>query len=143
MPKIFIPFNVPSLKNSKVKAKNGIFPSKTCKKYLQKLGIKNYSASKRTFEGYTARFNIFHEVVRTMRIDLEQKDTPHTISFYFVRDSRRKFDFHNAVQIVADLLVAHRVIFDDDIDNFIPMPIKIDGKYYHIDKQKPGVYLYY
>jgi hypothetical protein len=143
MNKIFIPFNTPSLKNSKVATKRGVFMSKTCRRYLQKLGIKKYSASKHTFENYKSRKNIFHECVRSMRIDLKEKPIPHIIFFYFVRDSRHKFDFHNAVQIVADLLVAHQVIGDDDMDSFIPMPKQIDGKWYDINKSNPGCYLFY
>ena len=44
---IFIPFNVPSLKNSKIKTTRGIFPSKTFKKYLQAIGIQHFSSSKK------------------------------------------------------------------------------------------------
>lgn len=36
---IFIPFNTPSLKNSKIKTSKGIFMSKTCKNYLTSFNI--------------------------------------------------------------------------------------------------------
>jgi len=143
MKTVWIPFNVPSLKNSKVATKRGVFMSKSCRKYLQKIGVKKYSASKHTFENYKSRPNLFHEAVRQMRIDLKKEPMPHIIYFHFVRDSDRKFDFHNAVQIVADLLVAHQVIEDDNMDCFIPIPSKQHDKWYCVDKSCPGVMMFY
>lgn len=45
----FIPGNVPSLKNSKVKTNKGIFPSKTVSKYLKSFGIISYSSEKKLY----------------------------------------------------------------------------------------------
>ena len=50
---IFIPSNVPSLKNSKVKTSKGIFPSKTVTKYIRGLGIQSYNSRKKEVKGYT------------------------------------------------------------------------------------------
>lgn len=58
-----------------------------------------------------------------------------------MRATRHKFDFHNAVQIVADLLVSHGYIEDDNMDYFIPMPYKDDDKWYTYDKENPGVFI--
>jgi hypothetical protein len=63
------------------------------------------------------------------------------ISFHFVRATKHKFDFHNMVQIIADLLVAHDFIKDDDMDHFIPMPFKVKGEWYTYDKENPGVWI--
>lgn len=63
------------------------------------------------------------------------------MGFHFVRGTKHKFDFHNAVQIVADLLVAHDFIEDDNMDCFIPIPYKINDNWFSYDKENPGVYI--
>ena len=150
---IFIPGNVPSLKNSKqlgktkpkyicrlceqgVGQKPIVLNSKTVKNYLQKMGIKKYHKNK--VENYATRPNIF-------RLSTENYfyacSKPVIVGFHFVRDSKRKFDFHNAVQIIADLFVAHEFIEDDNMDCFIPVPMRIDGKWYSVNKNNPGVWI--
>lgn len=138
---IFIPFNVPSLKNSKIKTKRGVFPSKTVKKYLQCLGIQKYSSAKKQVIGYKTRPNIFESFRDEFERFKEGKKYPIKIGFHFVRDSKRSFDFHNAVQIIADLMVAHNFIPDDDMDHFLPFPMEIENTYYTYDKESPGVYI--
>ena len=141
---IFIPGNVPSLKNSKIattigKGKNKrtiLLPSKTVKNYLQKMGIKKYH--KNRVENYAIRPNVFRLSVGDY---FNNYPKPAIVGFHFVRDSKRKFDFHNAVQIIADLLVAHSCIEDDNMDYFIPVPMRIDGNWYSVDKEKPGCWL--
>jgi len=136
---IWIPGNVPSLKNSKIKTSRGIFPSKTVKKYLQKLGIQKYSVSKKIVKGYVTRPNEFEKLRDNFDKALKGKTYPIEIGFHFVRDSRRKFDFHNAVQIIADLMVAHGFIEDDNMDYFIPFVLKQDDKYYSHNPDNSGV----
>ena len=140
---IYIPHNVPSAKNSKVKTEKGIFMSKSVRKYLQKIGVKNYSVSKKKYENYKTKPNLFAEAIAKMKDDLSNEKSPHVIAFHFIRDSKRKFDFHNAVQIVADLLVSHGVIPDDDMDNFIPEAMMVEGLWYKVDKEKAGVIIGY
>ena len=138
---IFIPFNVPSLKNSKVKTSKGIFASPTVKKYLSLLGIQSYSSSKKIVKGYVKRENLFEKLRSEFENELKGKTEPYNFGFHFVRDSRRSFDFNNANQIIADLLVAHDIIEDDNMNYFLPYPLKINGKAYVIDKENPGVYV--
>lgn len=141
---IFIPFNCPSLKNSKIATTIGrgankrtiLLPSKTVKNYLQKLGIKKYGSH--GVESYATRPNLFRHAVGDYFLGCPK---PVIVGFHFIRDSRRKFDFHNAVQIIADLLVAHGFIEDDNMDFFIPTPMRIDGKWYSVDKLNPGCWL--
>lgn len=133
---IFIPYNVPSSKNSKVKGK---FFSKTVKNYLRKHGIQHFSSSRKVVERYKT-------IPMTFPIDeiknlLDGLNYPLILGFHFVRDSRRKFDFHNSCQIISDLLTAFDVIKDDDMDHFLPMPMQINGKWYSIDKENSGVYI--
>jgi len=141
--KIFIPGNVPSLKNSKIATKKGVFPSKTVVKYLRSLGIKHYSLRDKTVKGYVNRPNLFQPCADIIKENIAQ-DYPVNFGFHFIRDSKRKFDFHNAVHIIADLLVIHGVISDDDMDHFIPYCHKNEnGNYYSIDKESPGVWIYF
>lgn len=138
---IFIKFNVPSLKNSKVKTSRGIFASKTVQKYLGSLGIQSYSSGRKEVKGFVRRPNLFEELRPQFEIQLEGKEPPYDIGFHFVRDSKRSFDFNNATQIIADLMVAHNIIEDDNMNYFLPYPLKLQGNAYTVDKKNPGVYL--
>lgn len=141
MIEIFIQGNVPSLKNSKVKTSRGIFPSKTVTKYLRSLGIQAYSASKKTVTEYKTKENEFKIKTQELRDYLKSKTYPVEIYFHFVRDSKRTFDFNNVNQIILDLLTAHEIILDDNMDYVIPIPYKKDGKYYTLKKEQPGVWI--
>lgn len=141
MKEYFIPGNTPSLKNSKVKTSKGIFHSKTVRKYLQDLGVKSYSASKKTVEDYKKRPNLFRITTHGMAEEISNLDYPVKVCFHFVRNSKRKFDFGNATEIIFDLMQAHGIIFDDDINHSIPFPMIKENKYYSIDKEKPGVFI--
>lgn len=138
---IWIPFNVPSLKNSKVKTSRGIFPSKTVKQYLIDLGIQRYSASRKEVVGYVKKPNLFESLRPLFEKNLEGKKPPFEIGFHFVRKSKRQFDFNNASQIIADLMTAHNIIEDDNMDYFIPYALKINNQFYTVDKENPGVYI--
>jgi hypothetical protein len=141
MMEIFIPHNVPSSKNSKQFTGKYLVHSKTVKKYLQKLGIKNYSARKKQVEVYVKLVNLFEVYTRGLQEVIQQLPKPALIEFHFVRDSKRKFDFHNAVQLPLDLMTAHDIIDDDDMDNIIPVAYKKQDKWYTVDKKNAGVYI--
>lgn len=138
---IFIPNNVPSLKNSKIKTSRGIFASKTVQKYLQLLGIKSYSPSRKVVVGYVRRENQFEPIREEFTKMLEGLEPPYLLGFHFVRNSKRDFDFNNANQIVCDLLVAHDMLEDDCCRILIPVPLMIEGRWYTVDKENPGVYI--
>lgn len=144
---VFIEGNTPSLKNSKVATSKGVFPSKTVRKYLQNLGVKKYSCSKGTFENYKTRPNLFERVVAPMKEVLNKRevvwDVPHVVGLFFIRNSKRKFDWINAAQIICDLLTAHGVIRDDNMDYLIPIPIQVAGSWYTVDKDRPGCIIYF
>jgi hypothetical protein len=139
---IFIPFNTPSLKNSKVKTSRGIFSSATVKKYLALLGIQRYSVSKKEVVGYVKRPNLFEALKPAFAEVLRDKKEPFDIGLHFVRKDKRDFDFNNATQIIADLMVAHEIIEDDNMRYFLPYPLKINGDAYTVDKENPGVYIH-
>lgn len=151
---IFIPGNVPSLKNSKVKAKGGIFASPSVNRYLRSLGIQAFSSRKKTVKGYVDRarpnkLEEFREDIKKMKLG---KENPLFIGFHQVRDSKRKFDFSNSVEVIQDLFVAHDFIEDDNIEYMFPIPMTIDGRlptttnlreeqWYSVDKENPGVFI--
>ena len=138
---IFIPFNVPSSKNSRINTSKGSFASKTVKSYLNSLGIQSYSSSKKLVKGYVNKPNLIENLREDFLKQTSGKQLPLEIGFHFIRDSRRKFDFHNIVQIVLDLMTAHDIIEDDNMDCVIPFALKIDNKFYSIDKENPGVWI--
>ena len=141
--RFYIPFNVPSSKNSKAASKKGVFHSAAVRHYLQKIGVKKYH--KTEYENYKTRPNLFEEAVAPMREYIHGYSQnqgiapPYIMGFHFTRDTRRKFDFINIAQIICDLLVAHKVIEDDNMDYLIPVPLMINGKWYSVDKEKAGV----
>lgn len=149
---IFIPHNVPSLKNSKIKTARGVFSSKTVKKYLGLLGIQMYSSSKKIVKGYVTRPNEFETFRNRFEEMLKNKEFPVLISFHFVRNSKRIFDFGNATEILFDLLTAHNIIPDDNVKFIFPSVMSIDGilptsenfrkhEWYSVNSENPGVYI--
>lgn len=120
---IFISGNVPSSKNSKqfVTLKNGetaLISSKT---------VQNYVKSSKT------EWLINKQKFLKM---IAGKEKPYNIKLYFVRDSRRKFDYINAAQIIFDLMQDYGYIEDDDTTNVIPV---FSG--FNVNKEKAGVWI--
>ena len=74
------------------------------------------------------------EMKLKLHIDLQSKEKPYKFHFYFFRKDKRKWDFVNILQIVADSLQKAEIIPDDCVDWFIPI---FDG--YEVDKDNPGV----
>ena len=118
---IFIAGNTPSSKNSKqfITLKNGkklLLNSKIVRKYIDKSEI-DWRFNKTEF------FKM-----------LKGKNKPYKIELYFIRDSKRKFDYINAAQIVFDLMQEYGYIEDDDSTNIIPV-----FKGFEVDKSRAGV----
>lgn len=134
---LFIPGNVPSLKNSKIATSRGVFASKTVSKYLRYLGVQYYSSSKKIVKEYKTKPNLFRKVFKKWKKPTGQI----VIGFHFVRATKHKFDFGNACQIIQDLMVAHDFLEDDNMDYLIPMPYKKEDVWYSYDKDNPGVYI--
>jgi len=134
---IFLNANIPSLKNSKIQ---GRFPSKTVTKWLRLYGIKSYSASRKDVQ-FFVRIKKQYDMGEILAPIKELTKYPLKMSFHFVRNSRHKWDFGNACQIVTDLMTAFDVIPDDNVEYILPFPLEIDGKYWHYDKITPGVFV--
>lgn len=136
---IFIPGNVPSSKNSKIKTTKGIFNSKTVVKYLKSLGIKSYSSSRKEVVGYTRSPNIFKQIF--IENNWVKPSAQTIVGFHFVRGTRHKIDFGNINQIILDLMTAHDFIEDDNMNWVIPFPMRINKTWVSYDKDKPGVFI--
>ena len=118
---IFIQGNTPSSKNSKqfVTLKNGktmLLNSKTVQKYI-----------KESKGDWILNKNNFKKM-------LKDKEKPYKIELFFIRDSRRRFDYINAAQIIFDLMQEYGYIEDDDSTNIIPI-----FKGFEVDKARAGV----
>lgn len=133
----FIPLNTPSLKNSKIKTSRGVFMSKTCKKYLDSLGISSYSSRDKEVTVKRFKVNLFKEAFK----EWKKPSTQIVLGFHFVRGTKREFDFNNANQILLDLMTAHDLIEDDNMKWIVPQAYKKDGAYFSYDKENPGVYI--
>jgi hypothetical protein len=124
---IGIPFNVPSLKNSKqiiqLKSKKGpprpiLIPSKTHKKYAKNTGII-----------WKAELPWFKAMTLNQLLPLQ-------VGFYFVRDTKRLFDYGNAIATCEDLMTEYGWIPDDNCDELLSVPCG-----HHVDKANAGVYI--
>ena len=118
---IFIAGNTPSSKNSKqfVTLKNGkklLLNSKIVRKYIDKSEM-DWRFNKTEF------FKM-----------LKGKNKPYKIELYFIRDSKRRFDYINVAQIIFDLMQEYGYIEDDDSQNIIPV-----FKGFEVDKARAGV----
>jgi len=113
---IYIPFNVSSSKNSKQWTGKYLINSKTTREYI-----------KNTKPFYREAKDKFLKMVKGL-------EPPYHVDFYFIRSSKRKFDYINPAQTVQDLMVKNYWIEDDDIHNLIP---HFSG--YEVDKDKAGV----
>lgn len=117
---IFISGNVPSSKNSKqfVTLKTGnkiLINSKIVRDY-----VKNHC------DEWWKNTSKFKEMIKG-------KEKPYKIGFYFIRDSKRKFDYINAAQLPLDLMQDYDWI-DDDVNNVIPVFLG-----YEVDENNAGV----
>lgn len=105
---IFIPGNVPSLKNSKQLFKNKktgrtfITSSEYCKRYVKETEIH--------YKIFTSKF---HELIKG-------KERPYRIQLFFVREDKAVFDYINISQMVFDLMQKYNWIEKDDNRNVIP-----------------------
>lgn len=120
---IFIPGNVASSKNSKQWTGTKLIWSEVARAYRSNTNF--------FWMSYRLRFKQL----------IKDKKKPLMIGMYFVRDSKRKFDWVNVVQTIQDLMGYHEWIEDDNITEMLPVPVEIDGMYYHVSKEEAGVYI--
>lgn len=118
---IFIPGDVPSSKNSKRIVRGGLINSKAVMKYKKER--RNY---------YLLYKNQFRQLCKNGK--------PIKVNMLFARKTLAKYDHHNMIQLVADLMVEYGWIEDDNIDNLLIYP-PFEEPYSIHDKTNPGVYI--
>ena len=123
---IFISGNTPSSKNSKriITITNKKTGKKTTRLINSEVTEKYIKSSK---VDWLVNKNEFLKMIK-------DKEKPYKIELFFIRDSRRKFDYINAAQIIFDLMQEYGYIEDDDSQNIIPV-----FKGFEVDKTKAGV----
>jgi hypothetical protein len=118
----FIPYNVPSKKNSRRNfVKNGkqiSIPSKIHAAYVA--ATKNY---------WVAFGKEFRNSIHLLNLEY-----PLRVCFKFKRDSKRRFDYCNAAQTAEDLMTEYKWMPDDSAEYLIPV-----FESYEIDRLNPGV----
>lgn len=122
---IFIPGNVPSLKNNKkiiqIRPKG--------RPPIPRLVPSDRHAA---YAKAVANHFLYHK--QAFRNAAKTLPKPLRIAFQFIRDSRRAFDYTNAMDTVQDLMVEHGWIPDDNCNEMIPVPVP-----YLYSKERPGV----
>ena len=113
---IFIPGNVPSSKNSKQWTGKMLISSKIVRNYVKEHEME-WQLYKKDF----------------LKL-VKNKSKPYRVTFYFIRDTKRKFDYINALQLPCDLMVKYGWLDDDNCNEIIPV---IKG--YEVDKSRAGV----
>lgn len=134
---IFIPGQIPSLKNSKVMGK---YPSKTVQKWLRTFGIQSYN-SRRKEVNYFKRIPKLYDFTEICKPIKECTNYPIKLGFHFVRKTRGTWDFNNCNHILTDLMTATNIIPDDDITHILPFPVLRGAKYWSYNPDSPGVYI--
>lgn len=123
---IFISGNTPSSKNSKriITITNKKTGKKTTRLINSEVTEKYIKTSK---TDWILNKNNFKKMIK-------DKEKPYKIELYFIRDSKRRFDYINAAQIIFDLMQEYGYIEDDDSQNIIPV-----FKGFEVDKARAGV----
>ena len=120
----FIPYNVASSKNSKQIIWN---------KQLGRRMVVSSSTTQRYIKNTRWHYKRFGSEFREL-IEERSLEYPIRVSFTFIRDSKRQFDYINAAQVVQDLMVKNKWIPDDSMKYLIPV-----FEEYQINKDDPGV----
>ena len=136
---VFISGSIPSSKNSKVATSKGVFHSKTVTKWLREQGIQHYSASKKEVTLYKTKPCVFP--VKELKELFKDVEYPCEVGLHFVRQTKSRFDLINIAQIVMDLMVAFRIIEDDDTSHVLPRNVWINGQPSSVSKTNPGVFI--
>lgn len=123
---IFIKGNTPSSKNSKriitiTNKKTGKKATRLINSEVTEKYIKNSKVD------WILNKNNFKKMIK-------DKEKPYKIELYFIRDSKRRFDYINAAQIIFDLMQEYDYIDDDDSTNVMPV---FSG--FEVDKTRAGV----
>lgn len=137
---IFIPGNVPSLKNSKEIFSIPSTKSSCCSVDYIKLGNRQYRCTrcdqfcqqaKRPIIVPSARVKEYIEQTKgnylQAKVDFKRitKDwlLPYKLGLFYIRASEHEFDYDNAGQIIQDLFQSNQIIVSDSMKNLITYPL--------------------
>lgn len=105
---IYIPGEVVSSKNSKI--------ATTIKGTKRAVILNSHAAQAYEKQNhYQVAKNQFHSIIKGVK-------APYLIKFKFFRKTKGKFDFHNMVQLVCDMMVTWDWIEDDNSDVMLAIP---------------------
>jgi Holliday junction resolvase RusA-like endonuclease len=79
------------------------------------------------------------EQIEWFRSLADKLEKPILVGFHFIRDSKRRYDFINALQLPLDIMTKCSYIDDDNIWEIIPVPMMINGTFTTVDKENAGV----
>lgn len=121
--KIYIPYNVPSSKNSQ-----RIIRNKDGKPLLIK-SVQSVEYEALSFKWWKYQRKLFLEFI-------EGKEFPLTIGWYYIRSSKHIFDYNNASQFPKDLMTKYGWWSDDNMK-----VVKSIDDGYEVDKPNRGLVL--
>jgi hypothetical protein len=147
---VYLRGNIPSLKSSQQIRQMFTGKSACCNAPYVKNATRDYTCTKchnkcqlgtRARLDHSDRVQEYIEENSKQYIDnrplflklIEGQTKPIYVGIYFIRESKHRWDFHNAIQLTADLMTKHSMIPDDDVNNFIPVYL---GS--HHDKEHSG-----
>lgn len=131
MQPIFIPGNIPSLKNSKVWTGKYLVHNPTVTRWFAHIGHRHKKGEPCANLGC-----VWNAEKRNFVYPIQGMKYPLKVGLRFVRDSKRRFDYINAAQVVQDMMVEHGWLPDDNADYLVPVFLP-----YEYDKTNPGVYI--
>ena len=124
-PRLFwIPGNVPSSKNSRMRTRSGLF--------IASKAVRTYRT---TSSEYWSKYrDEFRSILAT-------KSKPIILGLHFIKVSKHDWDWINPAQTIQDEMVKAGWIEDDNVHELLPTPLFINGKCWETSKSKPGVYI--
>lgn len=149
---IYFAGNIPSLKNSReimqiptkqslcckagmIKT-SGTYLCSNCMKPAQRkmLPSLGYSSTVNKYISHTKPIWLKNKMLFDQQFDTSKQCV---IGLYFIRDSNRMFDYHNAEQIVGDLMAQYGYINDDNTKYLKIIPIG-----HHVNSSHSGMLMY-
>lgn len=132
---IYLHGNIPSSKNSKEimsmytgksECCNAEYDRKTkiCSKCLKttKSAKKPVLHNSKLVQSYIEKNTQQYIDKKSLFLELSKnKNNPLFVGFYIIRDSYRRYDYINCMQIVCDLMVKNKWIVDDSTDYIVPV----------------------
>jgi len=161
---IWVPGNVPSSKNNyqivifpkniSTCCKEPVFKPKDskiyicsrCNKVANRVETRTIAAGKTIVKYKKETLKYWQELGQVFKFMTRNMTPPYYVGFYFVRSSRRIFDYINAAQVIQDimgngikqqkLIISEPWMEDDDTDNINPLFLGT-----HVDSNAPGIYI--